>query len=153
MSILTEGNLAEQEISPATREARLLVRFGPRSAVFAEGSEGSPSSLLFTGDDGLHWTVLTDPCDGTSPTGLVAPTSTKWDLYCQLSGGMNQGRTRLYASTDRGETWMLVAEGSVESGASGPIGETPGHRLTHAWFGRPATTAWRLSRLLAAPSR
>ena len=134
--IPTEGNLAEQGISPGTREAHLLVRLGPRSAVFAEGSESSPSSLLFTGDSGLHWTVLSDPCDGISPTGLVAPTSTKWDLYCQLSGGMNQGRTRFYASTDRGKTWTLVAEGNVEGPSLGNIGVGMADDLTVSGDGR-----------------
>ncbi len=63
------------------------------------------------------------------PTGLVASTA-HWYLYCQLDGGMNQGRTVLYATTDQGSNWTLAAEGSPEGPDRGKIGPEMAFDLT-----------------------
>jgi photosystem II stability/assembly factor-like uncharacterized protein len=128
--IPTRGIRASQGISASTRAATLFDRLGPASAVVEEGSEGSPSSLLLTADSGKQWKVLDDPCEGLVPTGLVAPRTTHWFLYCQLDGGMNQGRTVLYATADQGRNWTLVAEGSPEGPNRGNIGPEMAFDLT-----------------------
>ena len=121
--IPTEGIGPARGISVTTRAATLLDRLGPDSAIVEEGSEGSPSSLLFTGDRGRHWLVLDNPCAGLVPTGLVAPTATTWDLYCQLDGGMNQGTIRLYTTHDKGRSWDLVAGADEQGNDLGTIGD------------------------------
>ena len=118
--IPTRGIRASQGISASTRAATLFDRLGPASAVVEEGGEGSPSSLLLTADSGRHWKVLDDPCEGLVPTGLVASTTHRF-LYCQLDGGMNQGRTVLYTTADQGTNWTLVAEGSPEGPNRGAL--------------------------------
>jgi photosystem II stability/assembly factor-like uncharacterized protein len=134
--IPTEGIRASEGISARTRAATLFDRLGPSSAVVEEGSEGSPSSLLLTIDDGKQWTILDDPCEGLVPTGLVAPSRTHWYLYCQLDGGMHQGRTALYATTDQGTNWALIAEGSPEGPNRGNIGAEMAFDLTISGNGR-----------------
>jgi photosystem II stability/assembly factor-like uncharacterized protein len=134
--IPTEGVLPSQGISASTRAATLLDRLGPSSAVVEEGGEGAPSSLLLTRDNGRHWKVLKDPCEGLVPAGLVAPSRTHWDLYCELSGGMNQGSTRLYTTSDQGKTWMLTAEGNIEGPTRGNIGDEMAFDLTLSGNGR-----------------
>jgi hypothetical protein len=120
--IPTRGIRASQGISASTRAATLFDRLGPASAVVEEGGEGSPSSLLLTADSGRHWKVLSNPCEGLIPTGLVALSSAHWDLFCELDGGMEHGRTRLYATSDQGRTWRLIAEGNLEGPNLGNIG-------------------------------
>ena len=134
--IPTRGIRASQGISASTRAATLFDRLGPASAVVEEGGEGSPSSLLLTADSGNQWKVLDDPCEGLVPTGLVAPSRTHWYLYCQLDGGMHQGRTVLYATTDQGTNWTLVAEGSPEGPNRGNIGPEMAFDLTISGNGR-----------------
>jgi photosystem II stability/assembly factor-like uncharacterized protein len=134
--IPTKGIRASQGISASTRAATLFDRLGPASAVVEEGGEGSPSSLLLTSDSGRHWKVLSNPCEGLVPTGLVAPSRTHWYLYCQLDGGMHQGRTVLYATTDQGTNWTLVAEGSPEGPNRGNIGPEMAFDLTISGNGR-----------------
>ncbi len=136
LPIPTEGVVASPGISVSTRTATLLDRLGPSSAVVEEGSEGAPSSLLVTVDSGRHWTVLSNPCEGLSPAGLVAPAPTTWVLYCELDAGMNQGATRLYTTSDRGTTWTLTAEGNVEGPTLGTIGDGMAGDLTLSGDGR-----------------
>jgi len=136
LPIPTEGVVASPGISVSTRTATLLDRLGPSSAVVEEGSEGAPSSLLVTVDSGRHWTALSDPCEGLSPAGLVAPAPTTWVLYCQLDAGMNQGATRLYTTSDQGTTWTLTAEGNVEGPTLGNIGDGMAGDLTLSGDGR-----------------
>lgn len=136
LPIPTEGIIASPGISTSTRAATLLDRLGTSSAVVEEGSEGAPSSLLFTADSGEHWTVLNDPCEGLMPTGLVARTPTTWLLSCQLDAGMNQGATRLYSTSDQGTTWALTAEGNVEGPKLGTIGDGMAGDLTLSGDGR-----------------
>lgn len=121
--IPTEGIGPSKGISVGRRAATLLDRLGPDSAVVEEGSEGSPSSLLFTPDGGQHWRVLDNPCVGLVPSGLVAPGATTWDLYCQLDGGMNQGTIRLYTTHDQGGSWDLVAAANEQGDDLGTIGD------------------------------
>ena len=118
------------EISHAVRPS------APASAVVEEGSEGSPSSLLLTSDSGENWKVLSNPCEGLIPAGLVAITSAHWGLYCVLDGGMEQGRTRLYTTSDKGKTWVLIAEGNVEGPNRGNIGAEMAFDLTLSGNGR-----------------
>ena len=70
------------------------------------------------------------------PDGLVAPSRTHWYLYCQLDGGMNQGRTALFATTDRGTNWTLIAEGSPEGPNRGTSGAEMVLDLTISGNGR-----------------
>ncbi len=130
LPIPTEGIVASRGVSGPFRAASLLDRLGPSSAVVEEGSEGSPSSLLFTSDSGQQWTVLDDPCEGLVPTGLVAPTPTSWDLYCQLDGGMNQGETRFYTTSDQGKTWALTASANEQGNTLGSMGDVMADDLT-----------------------
>lgn len=136
LPIPTEGIAAAPGISATTREATLLDRLGPSSAVVEEGSEGSPTSLLLTSDSGRHWTVLRDPCGRITPTGLVAPAPSLWIIYCQLDGGMHQGWTRLYSTDEEGTSWTLVAEGNVEGHELGNIGAGVSNDLTLSGDGR-----------------
>ena len=134
--IPTRGIRASQGISASTRAATLFDRLGPDSAVVEEGGEGSPSSLLLTADSGRHWKVLGNPCEGLIPTGLVALSSAHWDLFCELDGGMEHGRTRLYATSDQGRTWRLIAEGNLEGPNLGNIGAEMAFDLTLSDNGR-----------------
>ena len=136
LPIPNEGVVASPGISVSTRPATLLDRLAPSSAVVAEGSEGAPSSLLVTVDSGHHWSVLSDPCEGLSPVGLVAPAPTTWVLYCQLDAGMHQGATRLYTTGDQGAHWTLSAEGNVEGPTLGTIGDGMAGDLTVSGDGR-----------------
>jgi photosystem II stability/assembly factor-like uncharacterized protein len=120
--IPTRGIRASQGISASTRAATLFDRLGLAAGVVEEGGEGSPSSLLLTSGSGRHWKVLDDPCEGLVPIGLVALNSAHWNLFCELDGGMEHGRTRLYATSDQGRTWRLVAEGNLEGPNLGNIG-------------------------------
>ena len=115
--------LSSAGVSGPGLAATLLDRLGPNSAVVEEGTEGRPSSLLFTDDGGLRWRTLVDPCEGLIPTGLVAPTPTTWDLYCQLDGGMNQGQTAFYTTTDDGWSWRLAAAADEEENIRGRLGD------------------------------
>jgi photosystem II stability/assembly factor-like uncharacterized protein len=134
--IPTEGIRASKGISASTRAATLFDRLGPSSAVVEEGSEGSPSSLLLTIDGGRQWTILDDPCEGLVPTGLVAPSRTRWYLYCELDGGMYRGPTVLYATTDQGTNWMLVAEANPEGPNRGNMDPEIAFDLTISGNGR-----------------
>jgi len=134
--IPTAGTRAAEGSNASTRAATLFDRLGPASAVVEEGSEGSPSSLLLTSDSGENWEVLSNPCEGLIPAGLVAITSAHWDLYCVLDGGMEQGRTRLYTTSDKGKTWVLIAEGNVEGLNRGNIGAEMAFDLTLSGNGR-----------------
>lgn len=104
-------------------ETTLIERLGPHSAVLEEG-QLSPTSLVITSDDGESWHALDNPCGGLIPSGLVNSSSTNWSLFCELDGGMNQGTTALYTSTDAGQNWVLRAEANEEDGAViGSIGD------------------------------
>jgi photosystem II stability/assembly factor-like uncharacterized protein len=134
--IPTMGIVASPGIAGTVRAAVLLDRLGTGSAVVEEGGEGSPSSLLVTGDSGRHWTELDDPCEGLDPSGLVAITPTAWDLYCQLDGGMNQGEAAVYASSDQGRTWTLRAAANEQGNTLGRLGDGISGDLTRSGDGR-----------------
>jgi len=134
--IPTEGIRASEGISASTRAATLFDRLGPSSAVVEEGGEGSPSSLLLTTDSGKQWAILDDPCEGLVPTGLVAPSRTHWYLYCELDGGMYRGPTVLYATSDQGINWMLVAEANPEGPNRGNMDPEIAFDLTVSGNGR-----------------
>jgi len=135
LPIPPEGEVAGGS-SARTREATLLDRLGLSRAVVEEGSDGSPTSLLATSDSGRHWTALADPCGRITPTGLVAPRTSLWILYCQLDGGMHQGWNRLYTTDNQGTSWTLVAEGTVQGPQVGNIGPVVASDLTLSGNGR-----------------
>jgi photosystem II stability/assembly factor-like uncharacterized protein len=134
--IPTEGIRASKGISASTRAATLFDHLGPSSAVVEERTEGSPSSLLLTTDSGKQWKVLDDPCEGLVPTGLVAPSRTHSYLYCELDGGMYRGPTVLYATTDQGTNWTLVAEANPEGPNRGKMDPEIAFDLTVSGNGR-----------------
>jgi photosystem II stability/assembly factor-like uncharacterized protein len=98
------------------RAATALSSTSPRSIVVSEGSrEGSASSLLTSTNGGRSWNLLSDPCEGLTVDQLIATKEHRWLLYCFLDGGMNQGSSVLWTSSDRGDTWTVVAHTNEES--------------------------------------
>jgi photosystem II stability/assembly factor-like uncharacterized protein len=57
-------------------------------------------------------------------------------LYCQLDGGMNQGVTRLYATSDGGHTWAERAGAEEQGDTVGTLGDTMASDLTISGNGR-----------------
>jgi photosystem II stability/assembly factor-like uncharacterized protein len=100
-----------------------IARTGPHSGIISEGGEGGPTTLLQTADDGRTWQQLADPCQDLVVVSLVAATASRWNLYCTLDGGMNQGTVELFTSTDVGQLWTLTAEGRPEGQQTGTIGD------------------------------
>lgn len=101
--------------------ANLLASPAAGAAVFVEGGEGGPTSLLETPDGGRSWRLVADPCHHLVPTSLVAPSPHRWILCCSLNAGMNHDTNEIYASTSGGRRWRLVAAtnetGSLRAGA------------------------------------
>jgi photosystem II stability/assembly factor-like uncharacterized protein len=98
------------------RAATALASTSPQSIVVSEGgSEGSTSSLLSSTNGGSSWKSLSDPCEGLRVDQLIAAKHHKWLLYCFLDGGMNQGNSALWASSDQGNSWTAVAHANEMS--------------------------------------
>ena len=88
----------------------MLEELSPKADVVVEGGgEGSRSSILETSDAGATWTLLADPCQGLSVEQLLAPNEHTWLLYCYMGGGMNQGISEVWHSSDHGGSWKIVA--------------------------------------------
>jgi hypothetical protein len=116
------GPVLGSAVHSTTFQATLLARIGAAAAIVAEGQEGLPVSLLQTQDAGRSWTVLYNPCGRLDVAGLAHPTAQHWILYCNLSGGMNQGTSQLWTTADAGLEWQLVAEASETGPPRGNIG-------------------------------
>lgn len=89
--------------------ATVLARPSATAAVYLEGGEGGPTSLLETPNGGRSWHLLADPCKHLVPTALATPPGGPWTLYCSLDGGMNQGTNKIFTSRRDGTGWRLVA--------------------------------------------
>jgi hypothetical protein len=106
------------------RGAAALSATSPESAVVVEGgTEGSDSSLLTTSNAGASWQLLSDPCEGLIVDQLLTSNPHRWLLYCWLDGGMNQGASDLWASTDEGGSWKPVARANEDGLNVGRIGD------------------------------
>jgi hypothetical protein len=133
--------------TPFRPPAEFLDRVSAGAGVLAEATEGGGySALLLAGQDGRTWRRLSDPCARLVPAGLAIVGAHLWVLYCQLDGGMHQGDTAAYQSTDSGATWQLVAEGSVPLSRTSPnfggLGDTMANSLAASSDGR---VLWLLS--------
>ncbi len=107
------------------RGATAMASSTPESVVIAEGGrEGTDSSLLSTSNAGETWNLLGDPCEGLNVNELLTSNPHRWLLYCFLDGGMNQGSSELWASTNGGESWSSVARANeVQGDDVGHIGD------------------------------
>jgi photosystem II stability/assembly factor-like uncharacterized protein len=87
------------------------------------GGEGSQSSILKTNNAGESWELLADPCEGLSVEQLLSPEDHEWLLYCFQGGGMNQGTSELWQSSDHGAHWTIVSKSDEENNVVGNIGD------------------------------
>ncbi len=111
----------------AWRAANALLAPSSSSVVVVEGgTEGEPASLLQTTDGGRTWHALGDPCQGVAVEQLLA-VPRAWLLYCFGDGGMNQGLSELWRSTNAGDTWALVARESMGVRDHSRIGDVMNH--------------------------
>ena len=106
------------------RAATALATVSPSSVVVSEGgNEGQHSSLLFTTDAGAKWRLLSDPCQEMMVDQLLTAIPSRWLLYCFMDGGMTQGTSKLWSSSNRGGSWSLVAHASQQGDDVGRIGD------------------------------
>jgi photosystem II stability/assembly factor-like uncharacterized protein len=107
------------------RAAVVLDALSSTTAVVVEGgTEGSRSSLLATDNGGASWRQLSDPCEGLMVDQLLTHDPGRWLLYCYMGGGMNQGSSELWRSSDGGHSWSIVAkstEGGINIGGIGDV--------------------------------
>ena len=102
--------------------ATLLARISPSSGVAVEGSDG-PNSLLMTIDSGRRWSQLSDPCGQLTVGSMVAFNAARWDIFCSQGGGMMQATNRLFATSDGGKDWSLLAYGNQDGSIGGTLGD------------------------------
>jgi photosystem II stability/assembly factor-like uncharacterized protein len=119
----------------------LLNRPVPAEGFFTEAGEG----LIETVDAGLTWSPVDDPCQGRlGVAGLVSPTPESWILYCSVDMGMHQGENQVWVTTDDGDHWSLIAEGtSTASGSS--IGDIGGEAFGGLAMSGNGQVLWLLS--------
>jgi photosystem II stability/assembly factor-like uncharacterized protein len=107
------------------RAAVVLDAPSSSTAVVVEGgTEGSQSSLLATDNAGASWRQLSNPCEGLMVDQLLTGAPDRWLLYCYMGGGMNQGSSELWRSSDGGGSWSIVAkstEGGINIGGIGDV--------------------------------
>jgi photosystem II stability/assembly factor-like uncharacterized protein len=119
-TVPTTGPVLTSGVHSKTFQATLWSRRS-EEGLFSEGGEGLRSTLLETLNAGGTWAVVIDPCTQTSIAGLVQRDAANWVLYCNLDGGMHQGYNELWSTTDAGQHWVLVGEGS-EQGSIPTVG-------------------------------
>lgn len=121
----------------------VLVRHGTLGWIFGPSlNPGSAPPLLYSADDGLHWSNLSSPCPDSSNASL-APTQTGhlW-MVCGGEPGAGQQGKSVYRSSDNGRHWQLMAATSIGSTSStgritsgGYVGPLAAASDQRAWLG------------------
>jgi photosystem II stability/assembly factor-like uncharacterized protein len=109
---VTDGGLLATEDGGLTwaplwaGDALTSLRFVDDRHGWATGTGG----ILFTQDGGRSWTpvAMTHPCDGADARYSFTGKDTGWVLCAGQPGAGAQSKW-VYATTDRGQTWQLVA--------------------------------------------
>ena len=109
-SVPTLGPVRTAARHRAPWAATLLDWIAGHTAVFAEGVQGEPTSLLATTDGGRSFHLLTNPCTHLGLGGLAVRRRGQWILYCSLGAGQDRGTNEIWSSADDGRRWRLLAE-------------------------------------------
>ena len=106
------------------RAASALVAPSQNSEVVAENDSqsGDHPALLSTSDGGRAWRTLSDPC-GEVLASQILDVKGRWLLYCYLGGGMMQGTSELWSSSDQGSSWASVSRANEGANYRGSIGD------------------------------
>lgn len=94
------------------------------STVLVVQGRGTPrSSLLETNNAGANWRRVRNPCAQLNINQLLIERGGRWLLSCFQDGGMNQGTTELWDSSDGGRVWRELAHASEQGLNRGGIGD------------------------------
>ena len=94
-------------------------------------------SLIFTRDEGASWHVATWPCRNLGFVSLVGTKGGSWVLSCFLGGGMTQGTSEIWRSSNDGATWHEL--GSANEEQSNQVGSI--RDLGYSLVGNSANSA------------
>ena len=122
-----EATFAVPDVSPGGwRAAVALALPAPATPIVREGGSqpGAPGILLESTNAGRTWYRLENPCGQLLIQQLLTPSPRRWLLSCFLDGGMEQGTNRLWASTDGGQHWTLLASSGEQRFYVGNIADT-----------------------------
>jgi photosystem II stability/assembly factor-like uncharacterized protein len=106
------------------RAAITLAAPSTTSAVVAENDTqpDGPPGVLATVDAGKSWRQVDNPCPQLLLQQILV-TRGRWLAYCYLGGGMDQGTSGLWSSTNTGTSWTPVNRANEGGNYRGDIGD------------------------------
>lgn len=106
------------------RAAITLVAPSTSSAVVAENDTqpGGPVGVLVTVNSGESWRQIDNPCPQLLLQQILVVRG-RWLAYCFLGGGMSQGTSGLWSSTNTGTSWTPVNRANEGHNYRGDIGD------------------------------
>jgi photosystem II stability/assembly factor-like uncharacterized protein len=105
------------------RAGYVLALVSPSTVLVVQGRGTPRSALLETINSGATWRRLRNPCGQLNINQLLLEKGGRWLLSCFGDGGMNQGTTELWDSSDGGRSWSELAHASEEGLNRGGIGD------------------------------